>query len=117
MGTDKDPEHDDKTGSNPLRLGCPTEADLRRGFSLVYLSRTVSRVGGFGWIVGKRGRIDAVQRHFIFGTCAVSAQKRLLFSKMYSISIYVYDLVCRKRMEYVPVSFIQGKTDAGRARA
>lgn len=44
MGTDKDPEHEDKTGSNPLRQGCPTEEALRRGFSLVYLSRTVSVV-------------------------------------------------------------------------
>lgn len=42
MGTDKDPEHEDKTGSNPLRQGCPTEEALRKGFSLVYLSRTVS---------------------------------------------------------------------------
>ncbi|CAM9901577.1 unnamed protein product [Ascophyllum nodosum] len=41
MGTEKDPEHEDKTGSNPLRLGCPTDEDLRRGFSLVYLSRTL----------------------------------------------------------------------------
>ncbi|CAM9169661.1 unnamed protein product [Ectocarpus sp. 12 AP-2014] len=41
MGTDKDPEHEDKTGSNPLRQGCPTEEDLRKGFSLVYLSRTL----------------------------------------------------------------------------
>ena len=45
MGTEKDPEHEDKTGSNPLRLGCPTDEDLRRGFSLVYLSRTVSVAG------------------------------------------------------------------------
>ena len=44
MGTDKDPEHEDKTGSNPLRQGCPTEEALRRGFSLVYLSRTVRAV-------------------------------------------------------------------------
>lgn len=41
MGTEKDPEHEDKTGSNPLRQGCPTEEALRRGFTLVYLSRTV----------------------------------------------------------------------------
>ncbi|CAM9939601.1 unnamed protein product [Pylaiella littoralis] len=41
MGTDKDPEHEDKTGSNPLRQGCPTEEALRKGFSLVYLSRTL----------------------------------------------------------------------------
>ena len=46
MGTDKDPEHEDKTGSNPLRQGCPTEEALRRGFSLVYLSRTVSETNG-----------------------------------------------------------------------
>lgn len=46
MGTDKDPEHEDKTGSNPLRQGCPTEEDLRKGFSLVYLSRTVSQASG-----------------------------------------------------------------------
>lgn len=50
MGTDKDPEHEDKTGSNPLRQGCPTEEDLRKGFSLVYLSRTVSRPRENGWI-------------------------------------------------------------------
>lgn len=43
MGTEKDPEHEDKTGSNPLRQGCPTEEALRKGFSLVYLSRTVSQ--------------------------------------------------------------------------
>ncbi|CAM9570214.1 unnamed protein product [Discosporangium mesarthrocarpum] len=41
MGTEKDPESETLTGSNPLRMGCPTPEDLKRGFSLVYLCRTL----------------------------------------------------------------------------
>ncbi|CAN0453289.1 unnamed protein product [Laminaria digitata] len=70
MGTDKDPEHLDKTGSNPLRQGCPTEEALRRGFSLVYLSRTLDFsceteeemhyiVGGFRALVAESVGIGA----------------------------------------------------------
>ncbi|CAM9842084.1 unnamed protein product [Choristocarpus tenellus] len=40
-GTEKDPEHEDKTGSSPLRMGCATEEELKRGFTLVYLFRTL----------------------------------------------------------------------------
>lgn len=55
-------------------------------------------------------RIDVVQRQVVFEThCAVTAHKRISPHKMYSISIYVYDLVSRKRIEW-------DNNDAGRAR-
>lgn len=62
MGTEKDPEHEDKTGSNPLRQGCPTEEALRKGFSFVYLSRTVKSA--------VRMRFVGLVVYFVFVLCS-----------------------------------------------